>query len=267
MKKYWSLFRIRFVNGLQYRAAALAGIATQFAWGFLLLLLFRAFYRSSPEDFPMEFSQLVNYIWLQQAFLVLFSTWMYDNEIFACILNGNVAYELTRPMKLYPMWFCRNLSMRVSRAVLRCIPVLTIAFFLPKPWRLSPPADLLHFFLFALSLILSLCVVIGFCMLVYIATFYTLSPQGLRLFLVSITELFSGALIPLPFFPDSWQAVLSVLPFAAMQNVPLRLYSANLTGLQAAQSLALQLVWLAVLLLAGEFWMRHAVHRVVVQGG
>lgn len=34
MKKYLSFFRLRFVNGIQYRAAALAGIVTQFAWGF-----------------------------------------------------------------------------------------------------------------------------------------------------------------------------------------------------------------------------------------
>ena len=32
MKKYLSFFRIRFIAGLQYRAAAWAGIATQFAW-------------------------------------------------------------------------------------------------------------------------------------------------------------------------------------------------------------------------------------------
>jgi ABC-2 type transport system ATP-binding protein len=35
MKKYLALFRIRFVYGLQYRAAALAGVVTQFAWGAL----------------------------------------------------------------------------------------------------------------------------------------------------------------------------------------------------------------------------------------
>ena len=43
MKKYWSFFRIRFLNGLQYRAAAYAGIATQFFWGVMLILMSRAF--------------------------------------------------------------------------------------------------------------------------------------------------------------------------------------------------------------------------------
>ena len=70
MKKYWSFFRMRFLGSLQYRAAAWAGIATQFAWGFMQLLMYRAFYEAGPAAFPMEFSQLATYIWLQQAFLL-----------------------------------------------------------------------------------------------------------------------------------------------------------------------------------------------------
>ena len=68
MRKYYSLFRIRFINGLQYRAAALAGLSTQFAWGIMQILAFSAFYRANPAAFPMEFSNLVSYIWIQQAF-------------------------------------------------------------------------------------------------------------------------------------------------------------------------------------------------------
>ena len=50
MKKYWSFFRMRFLGSLQYRAAAWAGIATQFAWGFMQLLMYRAFYEAGIPD-------------------------------------------------------------------------------------------------------------------------------------------------------------------------------------------------------------------------
>ena len=63
MKKYLSLFRMRFITGLQYRAAAIAGISTQFAWGFLNILLFKALYETNPSAFPLEFSELSAYIW------------------------------------------------------------------------------------------------------------------------------------------------------------------------------------------------------------
>ena len=42
MRAYAAVFRMKFAGGLQYRAAALAGLATQFAWGFMELLAFSA---------------------------------------------------------------------------------------------------------------------------------------------------------------------------------------------------------------------------------
>ncbi len=118
MKKYWSFFRMRFLGGLQYRAAAWAGVATQFAWGFLRLLMFRAFYEADAAAFPMELGQIASYIWLQQAFLTAFAVWYFDNDIFESITNGIVAYELARPMSLYSMWFVKTL--RYASPAFRC---------------------------------------------------------------------------------------------------------------------------------------------------
>ena len=166
MKKYASFFRIRFTTGLQYRIAAYAGIATQFAWGFMEVLMFRAFYRADAAAFPMSFSQLSSYIWLQQAFLALFMTWFFDNDIFASITGGNIAYELVRPMDLYGMWFVKNLASRLSKAVLRCMPILVVAAFLPVPYKLLLPVSFPSFLVFLFSMLLGFCMVVAFGMLI-----------------------------------------------------------------------------------------------------
>ena len=90
MKKYLSFFRMRFLMGLQYRAAAAAGVVTQFTWGFMELLVFRAFYQADASAFPMSFEAVASYIWLQQAFLALFMAWMMEAEIFSSIVDGDV---------------------------------------------------------------------------------------------------------------------------------------------------------------------------------
>ena len=78
IRKYRSILRIRFANGMQYRAAALAGIVTQFAWGGMYLILYHTFYQSGTGAFPMDMQALSAYIWLQQAFLALFMIWGID---------------------------------------------------------------------------------------------------------------------------------------------------------------------------------------------
>ncbi len=267
MRTYASLFRIYFLNGLQYRAAALAGIATQFAWGAMEILMFRAFYTADASAFPMEFSQLASYIWLQQAFLAVFMMWFLDNDIFTAITSGNIAYELTRPWNLYAMWYTKNVALRLSRAVLRCMPILLIAAFLPEPYGMSLPAGIPAFLFFLLTMALGLFTVVAFCMLIYIVTFYTLSPLGVRVLALSLTDLFTGAILPLPFLPDSVRQIVEWTPFAAMQNLPLRIYSGNITGSELTRGVLLQLFWLALLIAAGKAWMTQALKKIVVQGG
>ena len=267
IKKYISFFRLRFTMGLQYRAAAAAGVATQFAWGALHILAFHAFYRTDPSAFPMTIEATVNYIWLQQAFLAIFAPWITDNDIFEAIRSGSVSYELCRPVSLYTMWFTRNLSLRFSRVVLRCFPILLVALFLPDGYRLTLPQDLHSFLLFLPSLFLGAFVAASLLVIVYAATFFTLAPQGLRAVVTAASEFLSGFVIPLPFFPDSLRRICEALPFAAIGSTPLRIYSGDLAGQAAYTAFGLQIFWLIALVLCGQLLMRRALRNVTLQGG
>lgn len=265
--KYLAVFRIRFVGALQYRVAALAGMATQFAWGFMELFAFAAFYRADPGAFPMEFSQTVSYIWMQQAFLRLFFVWLGDNEISQAISGGGIAYELVRPLDLYGRWLCQDAAGRLASTALRCVPVLLVAYLLPGQYRMPLPPDLARLALFLLGTALALGVASALTTLMYITLFYTLSPAGVRTLFSSLTMFLSGSIVPIPFFPAPLRAVAELLPFAAIQNTPLRIYSGNMAGAEALRGVALQIFWLAALLLAGRLCMDRALKKVVVQGG
>lgn len=267
MKKYLSFFNLHFSMGLQYRVAALAGIATQFAWGFMEVMIFCAFYRAGQNAFPMSLSATSSYVWLQQAFLAFFASWMLDNDIFDTIVNGNIAYELCRPIDIYNMWFARSMATRMSRAVLRCFPILFVAAFLPEPYGIAGPGSFPDFVLFLVTLILGLLVTVAFCMLIYVLAFFTISPQGLRMVFISAVDFFAGAVIPLPFFPGKMQYLMELLPFAAMQNVSLRIYSGSMSVQEMKKAVFLQVFWLIFLILLGKLLCRHAQKKITVQGG
>ncbi|OPJ64665.1 ABC transporter permease [Clostridium oryzae] len=267
MKAYLSFFRIRFIHGLQYRAAAYAGIITQLAFGLMYIMLYSAFYENNITATTMSFSQLSSYLWLQQAFLALFMTWFLDNDIFDLITGGNVAYELCRPLDLYAMWFSKSCAVRLSKAVLRCFPILIIAFFMPEPYKLHLPNSIYTLFAFIASMILAFMLVVAYCMLIYILCFYTISPMGIRMAMIMLADFFSGSLVPLPLMPDWFNKYSYILPFAAMQNVPFRIYSGNISIEQVWQNMLVQLIWLIILIILGRFILSRALKRTVVQGG
>ena len=267
MKAYFSFFRMRLIHSLQYRTAALAGVATQFFWGFMEIQLYRAFYEEHADAFPMTLSSLVSYIWLRQAFLALFNTWTFENELFRNILDGNVAYELLRPTSLYGMWFSRTAAVRISKALLRFWPILLVAFFLPSPIGMSLPESFGAFGLFLLSSVLTLGVTVAFTLIVYFSCFYTLSSDGLRAILTPVSDLLAGGLLPVPFMPAFFQKIIKFSPFGSMLNAPLRIYSGNISGAEAVETMLLQVFWLLTLICAGMLLQRKGMKKLCVQGG
>ena len=267
MKQYWCFFKMRLMAGLQYRSAALAGMSTQFVWGAMEILLYRAFWLEHPERFPMGMEALSSYIWLQQAFLTLFAMWNWEHDILRSVKEGTVAYELLRPTGLYGMWMARSVANRLSRAALRMVPVLVVSSLLPSPWGLRLPASPAAFALFFLSAVLMVLVVCAYHLLVYALTFYLTDPNGLMVLSVAAADLLGGAIVPLPFLPEGLRRFAQLTPFASMQNVPLRLFSGDIPLAQAPAVMGLQVFWILTLVTAGYLLTQNGLRRAVILGG
>jgi len=257
---------------MQYRAAAWAGVATQFFWGGIQLLVFYAFYESAGLNSPgaaapMSFSQLADFVWMRQAFLALVMLWSMDNELLDMIASGNVAYELTRPLSLYTFWFARIIAYRISRTVLRCFPIFIVAFFLPGDWGFHLPGGLEALVLFIPSLIFAAFLVTALSMLTCLLTFVSLSPHGARLFIGVMGEFLMGGIIPIPFMPPPLQLVTALLPFRYTADFPFRVYSGSISGNEALLGLGMQVFWLLALVGLGLWGFRSAMKRLVIQGG
>ena len=266
MKAYTAIFRIRFKYSVQYRIVVFSLMFTGFIWGIMLVLAYLAFYRTNPASFPMELSEVVSYMWMQQVLLVLFSVVFADSEIETSVETGAIVYELVRPSGLYGRWFSRASASRVAFTVFR-LPMLFVVFMLPAPYGLSLPPDVFQFILFVPSVVLALGVTVSFTMIMYVTIFYTVSFGGVYVMVIAATAFLTGAVVPFPFLPTPVQTVLEALPFAAMQNMPLRIYSGNISGIDAIVGVVFQIFWLAILIAAGKLLMRRALKKVIVQGG
>ncbi|PLS01372.1 ABC transporter permease [Neobacillus cucumis] len=266
MRVYGSILKLRLLFGLQYRTAAIAGVATQFFWGFITIMVFEAFYQYTQNP-PISLNELIDYIWLKQAFLVFITLWFRDNELFDLITSGNIAYELCRPCDLYGFWYAKLLAQRLSSALLRCFPILFIALLLPKPYNMTLPHSFSAFLLFFIALILGLLLLVSISMFLYISVFLTMSPVGSLLIFSVIGEFFAGLIIPVPLMPESLQKIANLLPFRWTADFPFRVYSGHITGPEAVIGITIQTVYVLVLICLGRVALNRVLQKVVVQGG
>jgi ABC-2 type transport system permease protein len=262
-RPYVAIFGARFRALLQYRAAALAGLATQVFFGVVRVMIFTAFYAVSTGPQPMTLPDVITYVWLTQA-LLLVLPWRPDPDVEQLVRSGNVAYELVRPVGLYGLWFARALAQRTAPALLRCLPMVAIAYaFL----GLAPPAGSAEALAFAVSIVATIALSAALTTFLSVTVLMTVSGRGVHVLTTSVVNLLSGALVPLPLFPGWLQTIANVLPFRGLMDTPFRLYMGHLPPGDALAAVAHQLGWTLALVLGGRWLLARALRRVVVQGG
>ena len=263
MTAYLAIFKARFLALLQYRAAAAAGFATQVMWGFIRIMIFAAFYRSTTASQPMTEAEVVTYIWLSQAFLMVLP-FRQDPEAAALVRTGNVAYEFLRPIDIFGLWYARSVALRTAPTLLRSAPLLLLAglFF-----GMGMPAGPMAFSGFLLSFTGAILLGAALTALMSISLLWTISGEGVAKALGTLMWVCSGITIPLPFLPDWTRPLFLVLPFRGLMDTPFRIYLGHLSGGEAALALLHQLVWILLLLALGRFLLSKARRRITVQGG
>ena len=266
MRGYIKFFKTQLISGLQYKVAAIAGISTQIFWGFLNTMVFIAFY-SHTTNSDISLSQLITYVWLNQAFLSLIYIRYTDDEVLKTIKTGTVAYELCRPYNTYIWWFIRGLSNRYARVVLRCLPIILLSLFLPEPFKLAMPSSILSFILFLITLIIGSILLVSILMIIQSIAFFTLEGKGISDLIFIVADLFAGMLFPLPLMPKVIQNIGMYLPFRLISDLPFRIYSGNIGISYALNDIVLQIIWIMIFVLIGQIIMKIALKKVCIQGG
>lgn len=262
VKPYLAVLSSRFQMLLQYRASAVAGVLTQIFFGIMRAMVFEAFYQSAGPQ-PMTRAEVVTYIWLGQATLTLIMLGV-DHDVMVMIRTGSVAYEMVRPIDLYNLWFARALSGRAAPLVMRSIPIALVAglFF-----DLQAPASFANGALFLLAILNGLLLAASIIGLLNISLLWTVSGDGLSRVVLPLILLFSGITVPLPFFPEWLQPLVSALPLRGLIDTPSQIYLGRFSGPQAIAALAHQAVWIVALICAGGLILGRGIRKLVVQGG
>src|SRR5947209_3160383 len=120
---------------------------------------------------------------------------------------------------------------------------------------------------FALSFLLGYFVNFMLNFLMNCVAFWTLETFAIQLVVRWVSDLLSGQIVPLIFFPGVLQRIVLALPFAAIYSTPLLIYLGKIPPSGYLGAMAAQAGWAAAFALLSALVWRAAQRRVVVQGG
>ena len=263
MTGYITVFKMRLRMELQYRGAMIGGILCQMFFGLVLVALYRALYVGKPQSVPIE--SVATYVWLQQAFFrMMVAT---DSDLLDKIRSGDIAYDLCRPVNMYGFYYARIMAQKLMGSIMRAAPMLVVAFFLPKGWGMSLPSSALGFLAAIPALLLGFLCICALENITMAFTMKTLDPRGMQGLLNLLMITFSGNLFPLTLFPESWQKVIAITPYAQLLDAPIRLYTGEYAPSDAFRIYIIQAFWAVILIALGVSMWDANRKRIIVQGG
>lgn len=267
MKKYIALTRAGIIQELHFRLGTFVTIFGNLIYLTLIYHLWKAIYASAGTDAVngMSFSDTIIYLVLATAlfnFLEMYIVW----EMSRSIQSGAIVLDLLKPLKYRRLKFFEYFGKNVMTFFAAFLPTFIIVFFITSG-TIAIGWNLLYF---GISVVLALLVNFYIDMFVATICLHTESTWGINIVKESVVLLFSGATIPLVFFPERFRRIVECLPFRCIYDAPLNIllrkpgYTPE-TGLWLM--LGLQLLWYVGLCVASKLFWEYSVKRITVNGG
>ncbi len=257
---YVRLVRAGYLRHSTYRAAALAGLATNTVFGLLRVSVLLAVVAAGGTAAGYDAASVSTFVWLGQGLLAVVLLWG-DPELSQRVRNGDVAIDLARPVNLQFTQLAGDLG-RAGHALLwRFLPPVVFgALLLPFRWPTSPGTLVL----FAVAVVLAVALSSTLRFIVELTSFWLLDARGVRSLYGAVSGVLAGLTVPLAFFPDTVRAVIYATPFPGLLQTPIDVFS------ERGPTWALlghQVLWLAGATVVAQIALARATRKLVVQGG
>lgn len=178
------------------------------------------------------------------------------------VLSGSICTDMTKPVS-YPLFRTfKAFSNVLMNLLTNSLPIFLVAIFL---LNIAMPVNPLAFII---TLALGFLVDYLLSFLTGMWVFWSSGRVwGIRLSRQIISQILSGALIPLYFFPNWLAEITSFLPFQTFFHIPISIYLGKITGIDIIYSIGIQLFWIGLLGLICYLVWKKAERKVIVHGG
>jgi ABC-2 type transport system permease protein len=250
-----------FAREATYRMEVLTEVGSLVLRVYLLRSLWTALYAQNAMPLNLPLHSMITYATvalLMSLILEVDGTRLIREKL----REGTIATDLMKPISVPFYFFADGVGQTLLHAVL-VVPSLLFALLLVHI-DVPQPATLV---VFAAAFLLGYCVNFFINFLMNSVAFWTLETFAIQLIVRWISDLLSGQIIPLTFFPGVFGQLLFALPFAAVYSTPLLIYVGVIPPSQWPLALGVQALWLVLFSGLSALVWRAAARRVIIQGG
>lgn len=263
MEAYLYKLKMQMIVNITYRFEVFAVIATRFILMVTTVFLWNCAYAGNNEMLGLSKPQMITYAVLSVFLSAIFQCNVQDT-IRSGIRQGNIAVDLLRPYNIIFAFFAQDMGDVLVSIFNKALPLLILGMIF---FGVNAPFSLPAFVLFLISAIFGLLILWLISALIGMFSFWTMELGNMGVVKDTMVSILSGSLIPLWFFPDNVQRILTFLPFQYTYQTPMGLYIGKISLVNGLWEIGIQLVWIIILAVFTAIVWKKAKNNILIQGG
>jgi ABC-2 type transport system permease protein len=263
LKKYIRHILCAIQETTAYRASYFINIISQFVSYIAVFFLWKAVFTAQPDIGGMGWQEMQGYL-LISLFASALISGSSEFRVSRAIWTGNIAVELVRPVDYQKANFAITVGNGIAEGVLVAAIGLVFAVLIGFT---APPVHPLTWLYFLLALAFSFITKFLVVYIFGLFTFWTTGGMGISWFRRGLTDFFSGAIIPLSFFPAWLRTVSDILPFRGIVSVPATIFIERMPESQIPLTFAVEIAWIVGLWYIARLIWHFAMRKVTIHGG
>jgi ABC-2 type transport system permease protein len=266
LNKYRAAFSVGLQSNLVYRVNfAIRGFFSFFHL-VVVFILWSAAYAGSSLIGGFNFAQTFTYFVALIVVQFMIGAFNEDYQISEDIRMGLINQFLLKPVNYFAYRFSIYLSARLVTGVLILLPVI-VTYPLLKDY-LVLPTDTWRLTIGLPALFMSALIQFGIAYCFGMLSFWFLEIQGLVILSMALESVLGGQIFPLDLMPEWLFRISQYLPYYYQMYFPVAIFTGRLNDPAAAlNGLAIQAVWVVLILGAGQLLWRRGLRLHTAVGG
>lgn len=262
MKVYLAILSKAFLSEYVYRANVVFTIIRNLLMFFILISVWTALYSGKSSVNSITLSDMITYTLIMIVLRNLMSSKLHDvmNEK---INTGSIVSDFIRPVSFMLSSVSQQLGRNLFNVIFATLPILASAMIYFGIGQFHPTRFLFSVITAGFGLVL----VMQISWIISLICFWTKSAAFGMFLLKSLMEIFGGMVVPLWFYPDVMRSLCMALPFRLAYYSPASVIMGKTSMNENLHIVALQLMWIALLIALERIVWSRARRIVIVQGG
>lgn len=265
IKAWFALIKVSIEDFLHFRIGIFVMLLGNCIYLTVIYNLWKAIYASVDGAVinGMGFNDTMIYLVLASAQFTFMETYLVW-EIGRSIQSGKIVLDLLKPLPFEQLQFFSVIGANFCTFLTTFIPTFFIIQFITD---FAIPMGINLVFYLISAFIGSL---INFVIDFFVGTIclHTQSIWGVNIMKEVVVLFFSGATVPLAFFPQGLKNVAMFLPFHSIYDTPLNFLAGNAMSVsESLLAILEQLIWLVVMFIIAKVFFKLSERVITVNGG